>query len=235
MRLRTLHALFILVLALGFPALSGKEKKPKPPSPLEEYVAAAKARAGLDLVQQQATGSLFTDTSPFEMLGADLRARRVDDILTIVVAENASAVSRGTTKSSRNSSASASVGKLAGIPSAAGALQNMLSLQGDSKLDGSGATTRQSTIAATVTARVVDVLPNGNLVVEGTKAVMVNSERQMVTIRGVVRPYDLSTRNLIQSDRVAQMELTINGEGVVNDAIRRPNFLYRLLLGLMPF
>ena len=62
-----------------------------------------------------------------------------------------------------------------------------------------------------------------------------NSEHQLVTVRGVIRPADLTTGNIISSNQIAQMEIKIDGKGVVNDAIRRPNILYRLLLGLLPF
>jgi flagellar L-ring protein precursor FlgH len=79
------------------------------------------------------------------------------------------------------------------------------------------------------------VLPNGYLVVEGAKDVQVNSERQIVTVRGVVRPFDVSSGNMVASDRIAQLEVKINGKGVVGDAIRRPFILYRILLGLLPF
>ena len=65
--------------------------------------------------------------------------------------------------------------------------------------------------------------------------VRVNSENQVVTLRGVIRPADLSNSNTVASSSVAQMELKIDGRGVVNDAIHRPNFIYRLLLGLLPF
>jgi flagellar L-ring protein precursor FlgH len=86
-----------------------------------------------------------------------------------------------------------------------------------------------------MSARVTHVLPNGNMVVEGSKDVMVNSERQLVTVRGVIRWNDLTTANTIRSDRIANLEIRVNGKGVVGDAVRRPNFLYRLLLGLLPF
>jgi flagellar L-ring protein precursor FlgH len=79
------------------------------------------------------------------------------------------------------------------------------------------------------------VLPNGYLVIEGSKTTLVNSENQVITVRGVVRPADLSNANTVQSGSIAQLELKINGRGVVNDAIRRPNILYRILLGLLPF
>ena len=76
---------------------------------------------------------------------------------------------------------------------------------------------------------------NGNLVVEGTKNVNINAENQVITIRGVIRSIDLDTTNTIQSARLAQMEVQVNGKGVVNDVVRRPNILYRLFLGLLPF
>jgi flagellar L-ring protein precursor FlgH len=71
-------------------------------------------------------------------------------------------------------------------------------------------------------------------VVEGSKEVVVNSEHQTVTVRGIIRPVDL-VANTIQSDQIAQLELKIDGKGVVNDVVRRPNILYRILLGLLPF
>jgi flagellar L-ring protein precursor FlgH len=79
------------------------------------------------------------------------------------------------------------------------------------------------------------VLPNGYLVIEGTKNVKVSSENQVVTVRGIIRPVDLDTTNTITSERIAQMEVQVNGKGVIGDSIRRPNFLYRLILGILPF
>jgi flagellar L-ring protein precursor FlgH len=63
----------------------------------------------------------------------------------------------------------------------------------------------------------------------------VNSENQVITVRGVIRPIDLDTTNTVVSARLAQMEIKVEGKGNVNDAIKRPFFLYRLLLGLLPF
>ncbi len=87
----------------------------------------------------------------------------------------------------------------------------------------------------TLTARVTAVLPNGGLVVEASKDIQINSEHQTITVRGVVRPADIDFTNSVQSIRLAQLELRVNGKGVVGDAIRRPNILYRFLLGLLPF
>jgi flagellar L-ring protein precursor FlgH len=171
-------------------------------------------------------------------LAIDDRARSIDDIVTIVVNEQASAVSTGATKTSRSSSANAAITSLAGALPAntnLALLSNLLNVNSATSLNGQGTTSRQTTLTTTITARVTDVLPNGYLVVEGHRVVLVNSENQVVTIRGVVRPSDLTSANTVLSGSVAQMELRINGKGVVNDAIHRPNFIYRLLLGLLPF
>jgi flagellar L-ring protein precursor FlgH len=103
------------------------------------------------------------------------------------------------------------------------------------QLQGTGQTSRQATVSTTLSARVIKVLPNGNLIVEGAKAVAINSESQTVSLRGIVRPIDIGPDNSIASNRVADLEVRINGKGVVNDAIHRPNMLYRILLGLLPF
>lgn len=108
-------------------------------------------------------------------------------------------------------------------------------MSGQQKLDGQGETVRETVLSTVLTARVTHVLPNGNLVIEAAKAVTVNSETQRVTVRGVVRPFDLTTANAIQSDQIAMLEVSVAGKGVVGDAVRRPNILYRILLGVLPF
>jgi flagellar L-ring protein precursor FlgH len=155
--------------------------------------------------------------------------------VTIVVNEQASAVANGATDTSRASTAQSQITSLAGVKSPTGAPANLLNLTSSQALKGAGTTSRGATITATLSARVTHVLPNGYLVLEGTKDVKVNSEHQIVTIRGVIRPADLTTGNIITSNQLAQMEIKIDGKGVINDAIRRPNFLYRLILGLLPF
>jgi flagellar L-ring protein precursor FlgH len=102
-------------------------------------------------------------------------------------------------------------------------------------LQGQGETSRETVLTTTLSARVTHVLPNGYVVLEGFKDVMINSERQVVTVRGVARWNDIGPANQVRSDRLANLEVRVQGKGVVEDAIRRPNFLYRLLLGILPF
>ena len=114
-------------------------------------------------------------------------------------------------------------------------MSNLAGLSGDTSLAGQGTTSRDVVISTTLTARVSAVLPNGGMLLEATKEVEINSERQTITVRGVVRPADLLADNTVLSDRLAELEVRVNGKGVVGDAIKRPFILYRLLLGLLPF
>jgi len=223
----------VLLVAVPAQPADSKKKKQAEPSALDKYLQEALKQPVAPV--QPSAGSLFSSASRFTDLGSDVRAAQVDDLVTIVVDESASAVATGTTQTSRASAATNKITALLGPKSPGGALQNLLNTASSQTLNGSGTTTRGSTITATLSARVTHVLPNGYLVVEGTKDVLVNSEHQLVTVRGVIRPADLTSGNVITSNQIAQMEIHIDGKGVVNDAIRRPFFLWRWLLGILPF
>jgi len=211
------------------------KKKAKPPEPslLDQYIKSASSTGEKEV--ESSPGSLWTPSGRLNDLGRDLRASQVDDVVTVVVTESVNAVASGVSTSQRTSSANASVSSLAGKKSAAGALANLAGLSGDQKLNGTGTTSRAATLNATLTARVVKVLPGGLLLIEGDKNIQVNSEQQVITVRGIVRTSDISTANTIPSNQVADMEVRVNGKGLVADAVRRPNILYRLLLGVLPF
>ena len=180
-------------------------------------------------------GSVWSAGAPMLDLAADLRPRRVNDIVTIVVRDSASALARGTSKSARTAEARGSVTALFGTPPGGTRLPNMLGLSGSSSLDGQGETSRETVLNTTLSARVTHVLPNGLLVVQGQKFVRVNSEMQTVTVRGLMRPLDVTAMNTVFSDQIAELEVAVNGKGIVGDAVRRPNILYRILLGILPF
>lgn len=226
--------LFLMLMAALAPAAKKKpDVPPPPPSPLDRYVQEARARSAQ--ADAATPGAIWQAGSRLADSARDVRASQVDDVLTIVVGEQASAVTTGTTKTQRTSSVKNSVTALAGATRAAGALSNLAGLSGDTQLAGQGTTSRTTTLSTTVTARVVAVLPNGGLLVEASKDIQINSERQTITVRGVIRPADIDATNSVQSNRLADLEVRVNGKGVVGDAIKRPFFLYRLLLGLLPF
>lgn len=224
-----------LTVALAVCAGADKAKKSAAePSPLDKYIIDAHKDYSSPEAAHPA-GSMWSSTALFSNLGMDTKASRVDDLVTIVVNETFSAVATGDVKTQRNSSAQAAVTAAGGITRAAGPLANLVKSNTATQLQGQGETSRGAVLTANMSARVTQVLPNGYLVIEGTKRVQVSSENQVVTVRGVIRPVDLDPTNTISSNRIAQMEVQVNGKGVVNDSIRRPNFLYRLILGILPF
>ena len=181
---------------------------------------------------QPSPGSLYVSNGRLAAATRDLKAANIGDILTILVNDTASAVATGATNTARKTSAKSSVALLG---SSNPRLANLLTSSGDQQLTSQGTTSRNMALTTTISARVTAVTPDGSLAVEGIKNIGVNSEKQTVVVRGVVRPVDLMTANTVTSGQIADLSIQANGKGVVGDAIRRPHFLYRLLLGLLPF
>ncbi len=230
-------SLLLLLTAGACPAVNPAVKPPKarkipPVSPIDRMIKESENRTPA-VDHAPANGSIYSPAGAMGDAFRDLRASRVDDIVTVIVSDTASAVSKGTTASQRKSSASGGVKSIFG--QSAAPLADLANLSGAQQLDSQGSTGRQSILTATLTARVTRVLANGAMVIEGDKEVSVNSEHQVVHVRGVIRPFDVSTANSIPSDRVANLEVRVDGKGVVGDAIRRPNILYRILTGILPF
>jgi flagellar L-ring protein precursor FlgH len=181
---------------------------------------------------QPSPGSLYVSNGRLAAATRDLKAANIGDILTILVNDTASAVATGATNTARKTSAKSS---LALLGSSNPRLANLLTTSGDQELQSQGTTSRNMALTTTISARVTAIGPDGSLAVEGVKNIGVNSEKQTVVVRGLVRPVDLTTANTVTSGQVADLSIQVNGKGVVGDAIRRPHFLYRLLLGLLPF
>lgn len=228
----------LLSLVLCFCAVAKDKKKTAKtpqPTPLDRYIADAAARQSALAMNPSSPGSIWTPAAQLADLAMDVRAHRVNDIVTILVDEQASALSSGTVKTARTSALKSSITAAGGITKATGPWANLAGVNTASSLDGQGTTSRQTTLNTTMSARVVGVMPNGYLVIEGAKNVVINSENQVITVRGAVRPVDIDTTNTISSNRIAQLEVMVNGKGVVGDAIKRPFILWRLLLGILPF
>ncbi len=193
------------------------------------------AQAASAPLPQPSPGSLYSSSGRLADLARDLRANRIHDLVTIIVSDQASAVTTGATNTSRKSSVANSISALAGLTNSSSALANLANTSGDQELQGTGTTSRTNTLSTTLSAEVSAVTANGNLTIEGRKLITVNGEKQLVLIRGTIRPDDVSTINTVSSAQIANLEISINGKGVVGDSVRRPFILYRLLLGLLPF
>lgn len=182
-------------------------------------------------------GSLYADQRG---LFEDDRARRVGDLLVIEIDERETASRTSSTKLGRKGSSSFTAPKALGLmaklkrnfpdldPS------ELLSLTSDQSFSGNGNTKRSGTLSATLPVRVKDVMPNGDLFVEGTNVVMVSNEEHHLYVSGLVRPVDIKANNTVPSSRIANAEIEYVGRGDVNDQ-QRPGWGSRAMSRGAPF
>ncbi len=168
------------------------------------------------------SGSLWPKDDHVFLYG-DKKAFRVGDILTIQIVETASASNAADTDVSRKSSLNANLEGFFGKKKFLGLFntgQDILKSDSANSHVGAGATSRTGTVTATISALVQKVLPNGNLVIEATRTLVVNQEEQFITLTGVVRPEDISRGNVVLSTQVANASISLSGTGVVADKQR---------------
>jgi len=168
----------------------------------------------------QTTGSLFEDT----------RARRVGDLVMVRVVENASGTRSASTNTSRDSSLSTGISAFFAAPVA----KRNINVGVTNDYDGTGKTARSGRLTALVAASVVEVLPNGNLSIRGSREIQVNDEIQLIHMAGVVRQVDISTDNIVLSSRIADARITYTGKGVIDEKLR-PGWFTRIVDYVTPF
>ncbi|HEY1716770.1 MAG TPA: flagellar basal body L-ring protein FlgH [Verrucomicrobiae bacterium] len=154
---------------------------------------------------------------------SDKRGSGVGDILTIVVQENTTANKNNETKTERSSSLSAAITSFLFSPGASklmtqGGQLPAMAYNSDHKHDGTGAINDSESIVAHIAVRITDVLPNGNLVVEGRRETSFSGEHQTIVLRGVVRSDDVAGDNTVLSYNVADATIQIIGKGTVTDS-----------------
>jgi flagellar L-ring protein FlgH len=172
-------------------------------------------------------GSLWTDTSaqPRSMF-ADKKAHAIGDIVTIVIQENNGATRNNNTTTSKKASADASIASFFYSPGASslltkGGVLPALKYSQDNEFNGGGQINNQETINAQLSVRVIDVLPNGNLVIEGHRTTSFAGEKQDAILRGSIRADDVTPANTILSSQVADATIQFVNNGAVTDNQRR--------------
>jgi flagellar L-ring protein precursor FlgH len=167
------------------------------------------------------------------------RAREVGDQVTIRIVHATQADSSANTALKRGSETSGSVSALFGIETALASIPGggpslSLGASTTNDFDGTGATTRSGTLLATLTARVVEILPNGQLVVAGRQAVKINNEVEYLALTGVLDPRAIASDSSVSSTALADVRIEYSGQGVVAGK-QRPGWLTRALDIVTPF
>jgi flagellar L-ring protein precursor FlgH len=228
----------LLLSASPLRAQIGTIRKVIEPKP---NVAATSLTAYLERVRaensnvQAAPGSIWTDSGRLTRMTTDVRAMRPHDLIQVVVAENLAASTDGTVKNSRASNATSGISGLLGTLKAGNALQNIITQNSSSGLNAQGTSATDSSLSTTFGGQVVEVLPNGMLVVEAARQVEFSQQTQTILLRGLVRPEDISQQNQVLSTAISSLELEVRGKGIINDYTHRQNVLVRLLQKLLIF
>jgi flagellar L-ring protein precursor FlgH len=169
----------------------------------------------------------------------DQRAHQVGDLLTVTVnitdqANFANETQRNATGSEGSAITDFLGAKTLGAQAAKVLPGNILQANGTTQYDGKGTIQRQESLTTNIAAVVTQVLPNGNLVVEGKQEIRVNAEMRELIVAGIVRPEDIQSDNTIDSSKIAQGRISYGGRGQITD-IQQPRYGQQVMDVLLPF
>ncbi|MGO8758257.1 MAG: flagellar basal body L-ring protein FlgH [Terracidiphilus sp.] len=213
------------------PPAHAHSKKNSPAELRDEYLARVQEDEGAK--PERTLGSLWLPGEGSE-LSTDYKARKLNDTVMIVVSVATTAAQSGDVNTSRAFTTSSAITGLAGGVDTS-LMNPLLAANSTNTLKGSGATDTSTTFKTSMTARVIAVLPSGNLVIEAQRKIFMNNQHEDVTVRGVVRPNDIGNGNTVSSAALSNLEVEMKGKGVIADSTRPPNRIMRALLWILGF
>ncbi|MBA4416623.1 MAG: flagellar biosynthesis protein FlgH [Syntrophus sp. (in: bacteria)] len=186
------------------------------------------------------TGTIFKGEQVTNTFFVDQRAKGIGDIITINIVEVSSASEQASTDTKRSSNIHAGIPNLFGQevkyisnhPYLTAA--QLLNANTQNDFSGSGSTTRGGSLSASISAKVVDVLPSGNLAIVGKREIYINNEKKEILLQGLVRPRDIAYDNSVLSTQVADAKIIYTGIGVIGEK-QRPGWLARVFDLVWPF
>lgn len=232
----------ILIVFSLFSALNAQTKKEKKAKKKDQptltvvQVQEKQPVAPITTPVKPANGSLFTDNSANGNLLRDFKARQVGDLVFVDVVEESNAIVTSNANRTRDSG---NVGGIVPLTNAlpvngASTVGSVISELGKRKFEGKGTTGRKSNVKARITARVIEVLPNGDLRIEAIKLVKINKETEQIAVTGIVRQNDLDADNSIETLYIGDLRVEFNGKGIAS-ADNAPGWLFRLFDKISPF
>jgi len=185
--------------------------------------------------------SLWRDNSSFTKMYSDPTARSINDIVTIKVSETTTASNKAGLTTSKKTSINMGIDNFLGLENNLGSSvdqdfdnTSMVGATTNNSNQGEGESTRETSLSSYISARVIDVMPNGNMVIEAKKEVMVNKEKQVAVLTGIIRPRDISYDNVVESNKIADMQIKFNGKGPVSEQAKR-GWLSWIINAIWPF
>ena len=218
----------LLILLVGCSAHQVPVKTAFQPTPAP--MAPPQAPTTASSLWAEGQGSLFYDN----------KARNIGDIVTVAIYEKASASKEASTATGRDSNANADITKFFGLEADLENLNSnidptdLIDVGYKNDFTGAGKTSRKEDLIATLTTRVVEVLPNGNLRIAGSKTVTVNNEDQIIRLAGIIRQEDISPANFVDSQHILDANIEYTGNGVISDK-QKPGWMVRILDNVWPF
>jgi flagellar L-ring protein precursor FlgH len=232
--------LAVLFCAVLLPALSGcKTGSSDVQSDAMKYVSPVKMAAQATPLPQT-EGSLWKEDAPLNDMFSSSKARNVGDIITVRIVESAKAKNKADTSTERKTDMSAGITNFFNLeskfPTSRPDFSPFARVAADFKntFDGTGETTRSGDLTAIISARVVGLTASGNLVIAGSRGITINKEEQMLNLRGIVRPRDISADNEVLSSYISDAKIVYTGVGVLNDR-QKPGWLTRAFDTVWPF
>lgn len=207
----------------------------KPPTYVEELPS---KETGLGISNP---GSLFgRGDNP---LFSDRKAMNVNDIVTVVIKENTNQTSKADKTTQKDSTLALNGGAFSSPNNSplSGPLNDINKISGigfkggsSNKYNGGGSNSRNEAFNTTISARIIKVLGNGNYFIEGSKELLINNEKQIMQISGVIRPYDISQNNMIESSYISDAKILYKTEGDLDNATQKP-WGTKILEAVWPF
>lgn len=188
------------------------------------------ALAATDVARAQ---SLWRSERPAPAPFSDTTARGIGDILTIVIDESQTFAAGESTSLEKESSLNALLSNFDVFPEAFDTLPQVAG-SASKEFEGTASVDKDNRFRTKISVLVIDVMPNGNMLVEGTRRLVVDGDKKIVRLTGLVRPYDLNADNTVKSEFVANASFSFEGTGPMNRAVNR-GWFSRLLDIVWPF
>ncbi len=228
------HLLLLIILALGLGGCAassggGNSAELSPSQRLPERYALPEVETPREAARE---GTIYNGNQGLDLY-RDNRAREVGDIILVRIVETSSGRNNANTTTEREATIDGSINSFFGLGNF---IKERSSIQAGitNDFEGTGGTTRNSDITATLSARIIDRTMDGNLVIRGYQEVRVNNETQFIILSGLVRPADISADNAVLSNRIADSRIEYSGKGVIADK-QRPGWLTRTVDAVWPF